>query len=239
MKFVPLTRSILLNLQRSGYNILTSKNTAGENPTWYPGSVPDVRDYLLRLDGADGIISLKEPAVLVIEDALQHVRDEQLGGEVFIEDNHRQVLQYKLHVYDKRYQFLSSPENYDFAFDPQRLLFRNHAVHSGDHMLYLTYLGFHYPEFIIDEMRDLEDLTRSLICLDAAHARDWFMDHDVAVMESDIWICDEDAILKALTVQEEEIWSFTDEDEDLVYNILPPQDILPLRDLFWIDPRMD
>jgi len=202
MKFVPLSRSILLDLKQSGYQILTSKNAVDDpDPTWYPLAVADVDEYLLNLDCVGSIDPMKELAILVIEDALNSIDQELLIGQVFIEYNYLQGLQDKIEVYDKRYHFITHPDKYHFAFDPQRVLMRNHALHSGDHFPYLTYLGLHYPEHIIDEIADLEELTRTLICLDAAHARDWFIAHDVAVMESDIWINDEDAILKIKTHQ--------------------------------------
>ena len=61
----------------------------------------------------------------------------------------------------------------------------------------------------------------------------------IAVIESDIWFCDEDAILKVLDVQQADyVWHISDDTEELIYSQITPQDILPLRDLFWIDPRI-
>lgn len=75
--------------------------------------------------------------------------------------------------------------------------------------MYITYLGLHYPEYVIEEIADLEDLTSLLVCLDAAHARDWFAENDKVVMESDIWIKDEDAILKIINHQRyDPNWNF-------------------------------
>lgn len=240
MHFEPLTRSILLELRHRGYNMLTAKSTETDhNPTWYPLSVPDISDYLLKLDYNLSIDALQQPQILVIEDALMHINDDQLEGEVFIEDNYHQGLQEKIQQYDKHYQFSSNPQQYNFSFDPQRILIRNHALHCGDHILYLRYLALHYPRHVIDEMCDLEDVTRSLLCLDTKQAQEWFMTNNIAVMQSDIWICDEDAILKIVATQEDDhIWSFTDDNEELMNNLMVPKGILSLRDIFWIDPRM-
>jgi hypothetical protein len=240
MQFASLTRSILLDLQSKGYNILTSKNAIDdENPTWYPISVPNVWDYLLRLDRKTNILSFQDPAILVIEDALLHIGDEYLEGEVFIEDDHFIRLEQRLNSYNHYYQFIANPEVYDFSFDPQRLIIRNYALHTGDHSRYLEYLQVHYPAYITAGMHDLEELTRTLICLDRTQAQNWFMRHQIAVMESDIWICDEDAILKVLAVRgDNHLWHIADDTDELIYNLVAPQDILPLRDLFWIDPRV-
>ncbi|MBB2949896.1 hypothetical protein [Sphingobacterium sp. JUb56] len=240
MQFATLTRSILLDLQSKGYNILTSKNRIDdENPTWYPISVPNVWDYLLQLDGKTKVMSFQEPAVLVIEDALLNVEDEQLDGEVFIEDDHYLRLNQRFHIYNQYYQFVANPEVYDFSFDPQRLIIRNYALHTGDHSMYLDYLQLHYPEHVAVGMKDLESLTRSLICLDSTQAHNWFMMHNVAVIESDIWVCDEDAILKVLAVQGDDYrWNISGDTEQLIYNRIAPQDLLPMHDLFWIDSRV-
>lgn len=240
MQFVSLTRSILLDLQSKGYNILTTKNTVDDsNPTYYPITVPDVWSFLLRIDGDTRNMASQDLAILVIEEVLQNMEDGGLLGVVFIEDDHQLRLQQRLHLYNEYYQFVAHPDVYDFSFDPQRLLIRNYAVHTGDHHRYLEYLKKHYPEHVTAGMRDLEDLTRSLICLDTAQTKDWFMLHKVAVVETDIWFCDEDSILKVFAIHQlGDSWQLSENDEELIYNQVTPQDILPLRDLFWIDPRM-
>ncbi|MDH5826721.1 hypothetical protein [Sphingobacterium faecium] len=240
MKFVSLTLTVLLDLKSKGYNILTSRNNVGdENPSYYPIKVPDVREYLLRLDCRAMIAAFQEPAILVIEDVLNISDDGTIEGQVFIEDDYQQRLEQRLQLYNQYYQFIANPEVYDFSFDPQGVLIRNHAVHTGDHAMYLEYLQLHYPDHVSSGMQDLEDLTRSLICLDTAQACDWFLTHRVAVIESDIWFCDEDAILKVLDVQQADyVWHISDDTEELIYSQITPQDILPLRDLFWIDPRI-
>lgn len=66
MKFVPLTRVILLELKRNGYNILTSKNIVdGENPIWYPLTLSHVDNYLLNQDCKGNIVPMEEPSLLV------------------------------------------------------------------------------------------------------------------------------------------------------------------------------
>jgi len=77
------------------------------------------------------------------------------------------------------------------------------------------------------------------MCLDANQAEKWFKKHHVTVMESDIWICDEDAILKVLAVKEHDHhWGILDDTEEMIYNLINPQELVLLRDIFWIDPRI-
>ena len=241
MKFVPLSRVILLELKRNGYNILTSKNTVDdENPTWYPLTVPDVDDYLLQLDCSGSIVPEEGQVLLVIEDALDNIHEGQLQGEVFIEIDNLGELEDKIQFYGKKYQFISDPEYYVFSFDPKRVLIRNYALRTGNHLLYLAYIGVNYPTHIIDEIRDLEDLTRSLICLDQEQAREWFSKHDVTMVQSDISIFEKDAILTIFLLGTEQQIKIPLEDKDeLIYNLMHIEELLQLRDLFWIDPRIN
>jgi hypothetical protein len=241
MKFVPLSRVILLELKRNGYNILTSKNIVDdENLTWYPVTVSDVDDYLLHLDCSGSIVPMEESALLVIDDALDNINEELLQGEVFIEIDHLQELEDKIQFYGKLYQFISNPEYYVFAFDPKRVIIRNYALRTGNHLLYLAYIGVNYPTHIIDEIRDIEDLTRSLICLDQEQAREWFSKHDVTMVQSDISIYDKDAILTIFLLRkDQQITIPLEEKDELVYNLMDIEDLLQLRDLFWIDPRIN
>ena len=102
MNFVPLSRVILLELKRNGYNILTSKNTVDdENPTGYPLTVPDVDDYLLQLACSRSIVPEEGQVLLVIEDALDNIHEGQLLGEVFIEIDNLGELEDKIQFYGK------------------------------------------------------------------------------------------------------------------------------------------
>ncbi|QBQ41097.1 hypothetical protein E2P86_07990 [Sphingobacterium psychroaquaticum] len=84
MQFVRLSHKVLEQLKEKGYNILTSNNPVShENPVWYPESVPDVWDYLIGLD-VRKISVIKEPNILVIQDALDNIRDEDLRGVVLV-----------------------------------------------------------------------------------------------------------------------------------------------------------
>lgn len=240
MRFTSLSRPLLLDLKCRGYNLLTSYNSLDlSNSTWQPLRVHNVHEYLLQMNFNGSNTYLKKPTILVIDQVLKHIDDNQFGGEVFVEDDHSQRLQQKCRLYDLRYHFTANPEIYDFSFDPQRLLMRNHALRTGDHDIYFKYLAMYYQEHVTYERRDIEELTETLMCLDANQAEKWFKKHHVTVMESDIWICDEDAILKVLAVKEHDHhWGILDDTEEMIYNLINPQELVLLRDIFWIDPRI-
>lgn len=85
MKFEKLTHEQLNILKSKGFNILTSNNSlTDEKVIWFPERVPDVWEYLLELDCNHKMIPLQEPNILVIQDALDNIRNEDLIGEVFI-----------------------------------------------------------------------------------------------------------------------------------------------------------
>lgn len=82
MKFVKLTKEVLLDLKRQGYNILTSVNTVDDDdPTYTPVRVDDVWGYLDQL----AVVPLSEPEIIVIDGALENYSDDMLRGMVLIE----------------------------------------------------------------------------------------------------------------------------------------------------------
>ncbi|SMG32535.1 hypothetical protein [Sphingobacterium psychroaquaticum] len=84
MQFVQLSHKVLKQLKEKGYNILTSNNSVSDdNPVWYPEKVPDVWDYLIGLD-VRRISVIKEPNILVIQDALDNICEEDLRGVVLV-----------------------------------------------------------------------------------------------------------------------------------------------------------
>lgn len=240
MQFTSLSRSLLVDLKCKGYNLLATYDAINmSNPTWQPLRIRNVQEYLLQLKYNGSNIDLKKPAVLIIDQALNLLEDNQLSGDVLIEDDHAQRLQQKCKLYDLRYHFTTNPEIYDFSFDPQRVLIRNHALRTGDHDIYFNYLQMYYQEHVSYEMKDMEVLTESLMCLDAKQAQQWFERRQVTVVESDIWICDQDAILKVLDVKEHHHrWECLDHADEMIYNVISVQEVLLLRDLFWIDSRI-
>jgi len=81
MKFVKLDHQVLLSLKEQGYNVLTSVNTVDDdNPTYMPQKVGNLWDYL---EGVPSV-PMQERALLVIDDAMQNIREEDLKGSVWV-----------------------------------------------------------------------------------------------------------------------------------------------------------
>jgi len=88
MRFAKVSHSVLKELQSKGYNVLIAPADCEDNSnvTWKAITVPNVFEWLVALD-CEGItaVPFQEPNILVIEDALNNIRDEDLFGSVFIE----------------------------------------------------------------------------------------------------------------------------------------------------------
>ena len=86
MKFVKLTRSVLLSLKEQGYNVLRSNSPmTEENPTWIPDTFDLDKFFDLDSDEvAKRNIPLEESWLLLIDEGLKE-RDEDLFGDVMIE----------------------------------------------------------------------------------------------------------------------------------------------------------
>lgn len=85
MEFVKLTHAILRQLKDQGFNILISTSTLdNEDPSWVPDSV-DI-ELFLSGDTSEVIrrsIPLQEIHLLLLDDALENIREEDLIGHVF------------------------------------------------------------------------------------------------------------------------------------------------------------
>lgn len=82
MKFVKITRAMLLSLKEQGYNVLTSVNTVDdENPTYMPRKVDNVWEYLDNLH----VRPIEEPALIVIDDVLSV--DGDIPGVVWVSES--------------------------------------------------------------------------------------------------------------------------------------------------------
>lgn len=81
MQFVKLTHSVLFELKNKGFNVLTSVNKLdSDNPTYMPARVENIWDYLEGLPTAP----LQETNIIVIDEALNNIREEYLVGMVWV-----------------------------------------------------------------------------------------------------------------------------------------------------------
>ncbi|TDQ79602.1 hypothetical protein [Sphingobacterium yanglingense] len=78
MQFENVSKALLKELLSKGYNILTSNNMLSSDIVyWYPEKVEDVQQYIETNAN-------EEPTLLVIQDALENIREQDLVGLVFV-----------------------------------------------------------------------------------------------------------------------------------------------------------
>lgn len=78
MQFEKVSKRLLKELSAKGYNILTSnEQLSADMVYWYPEKVWDVQQYIES-------VAYDEPNILVIQDAIENIRDKDLIGLVFV-----------------------------------------------------------------------------------------------------------------------------------------------------------
>ena len=85
--FIRLTHPVLMKLKMRGYNILRSTSPlTSENPTWIPDTIDLDKFFDLDSDSLAHIsVPMNEVHFLVIDDALDNIRNEDLFGVVLLD----------------------------------------------------------------------------------------------------------------------------------------------------------
>ncbi|WP_437919869.1 hypothetical protein [Sphingobacterium sp. LRF_L2] len=87
MEFIELTHGILRLLQYKGYTVLTSVSPLNsDDPTWYPEKVPveELKGLNITVVGRTATPA-KDRHLMLIDDALENIREEELIGQVFLD----------------------------------------------------------------------------------------------------------------------------------------------------------
>lgn len=153
----------------------------------------------------------------------------------------RQELAEKIKLYSKRYGLFMHPEYISFARDTTRLLLRNECLRVGDIKIYQDYIASHYPEDLPWEMKQYQEASKALERMDRMKAISWVATHHVSLFESDIFIDDEDAILRPIQSKDGDLLRYNFNTlEELIYNHQLPEELFRKnRSYFWIDTRVE
>ncbi len=153
----------------------------------------------------------------------------------------RQELADKIAMYSKRYGLFMHPDYISFARDTTRLLLRNECLRMGDIKIYQDYVASHYPEDLPWEMKQYQEAAKALIRMDKVAAIAWVSAHQINLFESDIFIDDEDAILRPIQFKNDDMLRYNFNTlEELIYNHQIPEDVFRKNQTyFWIDARID
>ncbi|WP_313264997.1 hypothetical protein [Sphingobacterium sp.] len=153
----------------------------------------------------------------------------------------RQELAEKIELYSKRYGLFMRPEYISFARDTTRLLLRNECLREGNIKVYQDYIASHYPEDLPWEMKQYQEATKALERMSKEMAIAWVSTHQINIFESDIFIDDEDSILRPIQSKDEDMFRYNfNALEELIYNHQRPEELFRRdRDCFWIDTRIE
>lgn len=153
----------------------------------------------------------------------------------------RQELADKIAMYRRRYGLFMHPEYISFSRDTTRLLLRNECLRIGDIKIYQDYVASHYPEDLPWEMKQYQEAAKALIKMNKMDAITWVSKNQINLFESDIFMDDEDAILRPIQCTDEDLLRYNFNTlEELIYNHQTPNDLFRKnRTYFWIDTRME
>lgn len=144
-------------------------------------------------------------------------------------------LQKRIEEYNKRYLFLDHPRNFDFNFSPERLIYRNEALRLVDRKLYEEYLLANYPESVDKEMREFDNVAKNLLMLNNFEAMRYFENNDIDLLQSDIFIYDDDSIVTPVPLNAEQPIYEVEHAEELVGNYAQSKFVVDKRNFVWID----
>lgn len=139
-------------------------------------------------------------------------------------------------AYDKHYGFVENPNDFNFEYNPHRLIVKNYALREGDRDVYETYLNTFFPQLVELELKNFDSEIKYIKQLDNKELAVWLASNDVKVVESDISADDPDAIFKMIYVSDSESPSmYVIEEEDFILNRILPSNLIKGPNKTWIN----
>ncbi|MFD1772200.1 hypothetical protein [Sphingobacterium suaedae] len=132
---------------------------------------------------------------------------------------------YKLNLYRNYFESTYGLVNLQFSENIDKLLVRNESLRAGRRELYLSFLRDHYPQDIGLEIAQYDRIVSSLFLVDRHRAQQIFDRLQIRLLQSDIWIEDEDTIFRALKMDERDVLHQLDRTltEWVTVNVLPQE----------------
>ena len=124
----------------------------------------------------------------------------------------------RLDFFDRHFDFRNHPEDFNFETNPERVVYRNEALRTGNRSLYLTYLIDHYPEELAREMETFDADLSNLVHISADEARNYLNARGYNTIESDFAYDDDEAVFfnpKSYD-NETQSWHIENNAEDLI-----------------------
>ncbi|MEN5379260.1 hypothetical protein [Sphingobacterium kitahiroshimense] len=139
-------------------------------------------------------------------------------------------------AYDKHYGFVENPNDFNFEYNPHRLIVKNYALRKNDRKAYESYLTTFFPELAAIELKNFDTEVNYIRHFDNEELAAWLASNDIQVVESDISFSDPDAIFKMVYVPESESpTSYVVKEEDFILNRILPGDLIKEPNKTWIN----
>ncbi|UIR57096.1 hypothetical protein LZQ00_04605 [Sphingobacterium sp. SRCM116780] len=127
------------------------------------------------------------------------------------------TLEERINHYNKSFGFLENPEDFDFNLSPERIIYKNEALRTGNRDLYASYLGSKYPMERPKELADFDNQVGRVAQVDKNEVSKLFEQTGANLLKSDIDFRDQDAVFHTLKVPAEDVsWHLENNEEDLI-----------------------
>jgi hypothetical protein len=142
----------------------------------------------------------------------------------------------RLASYKEKYGDEKRQSKFSYNQSAEQIIYRNEALRTGQRDLYADYLSTHQDLHETNELNDYDSIAPRVMKLDRPSFLAWATDKGIELVESDIYIFDEDAILKGIRLDDAEMEDFDIESswDDLVHNLHKPEDLAKERSYFWV-----
>lgn len=139
-------------------------------------------------------------------------------------------------AYDKHYGFVENPNDFNFEYNPHRLIVKNYALRNNDRKRYEVYLTTFFSELAEIELKNFDAEIKYIRQFDNEELAAWLASNDIQVVESDISCSDPDAIFKMVYVPDaENPATYVIKEEDFILNRILPGDLIKEPHKTWIN----
>lgn len=142
----------------------------------------------------------------------------------------------RLVTYKEKYGEENILSQFSYNQSAEQIIYRNEALRMGTRGLYADYLGKHLDLDTESELKSFDSMVPRILKLDRPSFLAWATDKGIELVESDIYIFDEDAILKGIRLDDAEMENYDVESSwnELIHNLHKPEELAKERAFFWV-----
>ncbi|MGA6117410.1 hypothetical protein [Sphingobacterium anhuiense] len=142
-------------------------------------------------------------------------------------------------AYDKHYGFVENPQDFNFKYNPHRLIVKNYALRTGDKATYNKYLDTFFPDLTEIELKNFDVEIKYIKAFNNEELARWLASNDIKVVESDISAEDPDAIFMMVDVSDsEDPDMYVIEEEDFILNRILPRNLIKTENKTWVNIKL-